>query len=98
MKKSVVGSRNGSPQACLSRILRLLVEEEKGLFQQVFCERHGLHPAGILEMGRVGSEVKVGLKSPSVEGLKFVKELRRHSSGDACKPGGVDCVGGEQDT
>ena len=49
-------------------------------------------------MGKVGSEVKVGLKSPSVEGLKFVNELRRHSSGDVGKPGCVDCVGSKQDT
>ena len=49
-------------------------------------------------MGRVGSEVKVGLKSPSVEGLKFVKELRRHSSGDVGKAGCVDCVVSKQDT
>jgi hypothetical protein len=81
----------------LSRIPRLLIEEEKSLLQQVFCERHRLHPARILEMGKIGSEVKVGLKSPSVEGPKFVKELRRHSSGDVGKPGCVDCVGSKQD-
>ena len=49
-------------------------------------------------MGKVGSEVEVGLKSPSVEGLKFVKELRRHSSGDVGKPRCVDRVGSKQDT
>jgi hypothetical protein len=98
MKKSVVGGRNGSSQACLSRILRLLVEKKKSLLQQVLCECHRLHPARILEMGKVGGEVKVGLKSPSVERLKFVKERRRHSSGDVGKPGCVDCVGSKQDT
>jgi hypothetical protein len=82
----------------LSRILRLLVEEEKSLLQQVFRERHRLHPARIPEMGKVGGEVKVGLKSPSVEGLKFFEELRRHSSGDIGKPRCVDCVGSQQDT
>ena len=49
-------------------------------------------------MGRVGGEVKVGLKSPAVEGLKFVKESRRHSSGDVGKPGWVGCVGSKQET
>ena len=49
-------------------------------------------------MGKVGSEVKVGLKSPAVEGLKFVNELRRHSPGDVGEPGCVDCVGSKQDS
>jgi len=49
-------------------------------------------------MGKVGGEVKVGLKSPSIEGLKFVKERRCHSSGDVGKPGCVDCVGSKQDS
>lgn len=49
-------------------------------------------------MGKVGGEVKVGLKSPSVERLKFVEERRRHSSGDIGKPGCVDCVGSKQNT
>ena len=49
-------------------------------------------------MGRVGSEVKVGLKPPLVEGLKFVKEPRRHSFGDIGKPGCVNSVGSKQDT
>ena len=75
-----------------------LVEEEKSLLQQVFRERHRLHPAGILEMGKVGGEVKVGLKSPSVEGLKLIKERRRHSSGDVGKPGWVSCIASKQDS
>jgi hypothetical protein len=67
LPQAVKGERSPNP-----RILRLLVEEEKNPPQQVFRERHRLHPAGILEMGKVGGEVEVRLKSPAVEGLKFV--------------------------
>jgi hypothetical protein len=49
-------------------------------------------------MGRVGSEVKVRLKSPSIEGLKFVEERSRHSPGDVGEPRCVDCIGSEQDS
>ncbi len=49
-------------------------------------------------MGWVGSEVKVGLKTPPVEGLKFVNEGGRHSSGDMGESGCLDCVGSKQDT
>jgi hypothetical protein len=37
MKKSVIGGRNGSSQTCLSRILRLLVDEEKSLLSRFTC-------------------------------------------------------------
>jgi hypothetical protein len=95
MKKGVVGGRNGSPQAGLSRILRLFREEEKCLLQQVFGEGHQLHPARILEMGKIGGEVKVGLTSPTVEGLKFVNQRGSHSSRDGGEPGCLGCVGSE---
>ena len=49
-------------------------------------------------MGRIGSEVKIGLQSPPVEGLKFIKQLCRHSSGNVGKPGRMDCVRGKQDS
>jgi hypothetical protein len=49
-------------------------------------------------MGGVGREVKVGLKSPLVERLKFVNKCGCHSSGDIGKPGCVDRVGSKQDT
>jgi hypothetical protein len=49
-------------------------------------------------MGKLGGEVKVGLKSPSIEGLKFVKERGRHFSGDVGKSGCVDRLGSQQDT
>ena len=49
-------------------------------------------------MGKIGGEVKVRLQSPSIEGLKFVKERRSHSSGDVGKPGCVDCIRREQDS
>lgn len=96
VEKSVIGCRNGSPQTCLSWILRFLVEEKKSLLQQLLCERHRLHPARLLEMGGIGGEVKIRLKSPLIERLKFVNELRRHSFGDACKPGWLGCVGSQQ--
>jgi len=49
-------------------------------------------------MGRVGGEVKVGLKSPPIEWLKFVKERRRHSCGNVGKPRSVNCIWSEQDS
>jgi hypothetical protein len=77
---------------------RRKVEQEESLLQQVFRERHGLHPAGVFEMGGVGREVKVGLKTPLVEGLKLVNKCDRHFSSHIGKPGRVDCVGRKQDT
>jgi hypothetical protein len=49
-------------------------------------------------MCRVRREVEVRLKSPPVEGLKFVDERRRHSPSDVGKPRCVDCIGSEQDS
>jgi len=49
-------------------------------------------------MGKVGGEVEVGLKPPSVEGLKFVEESSRYPSRDVCKPGRLDRKGREQNS
>jgi hypothetical protein len=98
MKEGVVGRRNRSSQTRLRWVPRLLIEKEKGLLKQVFRESHSSHPARVFEMGEVGSEIKIGLKSPSIEGLEFIKEGSRYSSSDVGKPGSMNGVGGKQDT
>jgi len=48
-------------------------------------------------MRKIGGEVEVGLESPPIEGLKFIKQRGRYSSGDVSEPGCVGGVGGEED-
>jgi hypothetical protein len=48
-------------------------------------------------MSKIGSEIKVGLESPLIVGLKLVKQCCRHSSRNVREAGCVDGVGSEQD-
>jgi hypothetical protein len=49
-------------------------------------------------MGIIRSEIKVGLNSPPIVGLKLIEERRRHSPGNIRESRFVNGVGREQDS
>lgn len=98
MHVSIVGRGHRTPETGLLGIPGFLVEKEESLIQQVFCKGHGLHPSRIKEMGIIGREIKIGLKSPPIVGLKSIEKRGRHSTGHIRESRCMDGIGSEQDS
>jgi hypothetical protein len=63
MKQGVVGGRYGSPQTCLSRLLRLSRSKMLSLIEQIIIERHSLLDSFFYQSSRIRPIVNVLIKN-----------------------------------
>jgi hypothetical protein len=87
MEKRVVGGRNLSPEACLTRLLALPVSKMPGLLKQIIGKSHGLRPSFLLKSSLFGlaPEIEVGDQPPLFDRFESLHDLIGNVVGDVRK-------------